>query len=306
MQSLPLTTVQSSKAIKKRDELRDRLSERIIHHPNEISPDETRAHDCLVIHDLLNKNPDIKLNISKNQRVKEALEIQEVRRTIVSTGLIFAGIPGYNWELGTYAHSYVLSIVPVNADFHNAELHYIAIISHRRSAYDLLKARGKRLIVIISSGWSFLLSTIIIFLTFVSVSPNIESRLGAECINLLRHSMLDNIYNETGLEMGPTYHYHSNQIRTSPATSSNTNAVNKCSPSRKTETKLKTVYRYPSSYWRTRKEEDSGVSQILLECKLTNDLQERVDLYNRQFKSFQYRLQMEEPPNNRESEMVVA
>jgi hypothetical protein len=103
-----------------------------------MTPDEIKVHDCLVMDEFL-KNPDIKLNISKNQRVNEG---QEVRRTIVNAGLIFTGIPEYNWELAFTPH--VLSIVPINSEFHNAELFHIAIKSHRRSAFDLQRARAKR------------------------------------------------------------------------------------------------------------------------------------------------------------------
>lgn len=139
----------STKINKNRGQLRDRLSNRITHDFNKMSPEETRVHDILIMDEFLRKNQDIKLNISKHQRMKEALRSQEVRRTLVKIGSIFVGTPGYDWELGTFRSTpHPLSIIPINPEFHNAELAFIAIKSHRRSAFDLKKARGKRIIII--------------------------------------------------------------------------------------------------------------------------------------------------------------
>ena len=148
-----------------------------------MSPDEIKVHDCLVTDEFLRKNQDIKLNVSKHQRMKEALGIQEVRRTIVGTGLVFAGIPGYTWELTFTPH--ILSIVLINPDLHNAQLAYIAIKSHRRSAYDLQRARGKRrpiIIIIIYPRFNpptiFSMNEILPFLNLYSYPYRFYSTIG--------------------------------------------------------------------------------------------------------------------------------
>ncbi len=135
----------SKKELAQQAKNRERLRKRIIHHYNELSPDEEGVHCCMVFGELLEKNPDIQINLSKHRGLREALGSQEVRRTLVEIGSIFVGAPGYNWELGTSTFtSHLLPTVPCNSDFHNAELAHIAIKSHRRSAYDLQRARGKR------------------------------------------------------------------------------------------------------------------------------------------------------------------
>jgi hypothetical protein len=128
-----------------RERIMDRLSKRITHNSNELSQDEKNLHVCMVVEDLLRKNPDIRINLSKHQGLREALESKEVRRKLVKIDSIFVGSFGYNWELATSTFiPHPLSIVPINSEFHNAELAHIAIKSHRRSAYDLQRARGKQ------------------------------------------------------------------------------------------------------------------------------------------------------------------
>jgi hypothetical protein len=110
-----------------------------------MSQDEIDLYSWMVLDDFLRKNPNNKINLSKHERLREALESEEVRRTLVKIGSPFVGTPGYNWKLETH----LLSIVPINSEFHNAELAHIAIKSHRRSAFDLQRARGKRRPIII-------------------------------------------------------------------------------------------------------------------------------------------------------------
>jgi hypothetical protein len=115
-----------------------------------MSQDEINLYGCMVLDEFLRKNPEIKINLSKHQGMREAFGSQEVRRTLVKIGSIFVGTPGYNWELATSTFiPHPLSIVPINSEFHNTELAHIVIKSHRRSAFDLQKARGKRCPIII-------------------------------------------------------------------------------------------------------------------------------------------------------------
>jgi hypothetical protein len=155
-----------------RERLSGRLTQRVTHNFNEMSPDELRLHDCMVMHEFLRKNPDLMPNLSKHQGLREALESQEVRTTLVKIRSIFVGTSGYNWNWETPRSTpHPLSIVPINSEFHNAELAHIAGKSHRRSAYDLQRARGKQRRlepIIITPGRSPLnVSILSVFLTFV-------------------------------------------------------------------------------------------------------------------------------------------
>lgn len=142
----------SKKELARHAKNRERILNRSPHHYNEMSPYEEGVHTCMVFGELFTKNPELKTValISKHQGLREALENQEVRTTLVNIGSIFVGTPGYNWDLGnTRSTPHPLSIVPINSEFHNAELAHIAIKSHRRSAYNLQRSRGKRRHIII-------------------------------------------------------------------------------------------------------------------------------------------------------------
>jgi hypothetical protein len=100
------------KEVRTHERLFEQLRNRIAHNYNEMSSDEIRLYEKMFVEEFLIKNPEF-------------------------TGLV--AISGYNWKVLVS-----LSIVPINSTFHNAELFHIAIKSHRRSAYDLQRARGKR------------------------------------------------------------------------------------------------------------------------------------------------------------------
>ena len=117
------------KTIMDRERLSERLRNRIAHNYNEMSPDEIRVHDCLVMDEFLTKNPDIKANLSEHRRFREALESREVRTTLVHIGSIFVGTPGYNWKVlvGLFIPH------PINSTFHNAVILYRSNISQTLS-----------------------------------------------------------------------------------------------------------------------------------------------------------------------------
>src|SRR5215472_18143278 len=94
-------------------------------------------------------NSDIELK--SYQRFKEVLEDLKARRIIGRTkeGLVF--LTRYGWELRVGVIGIGIPITQVhNFSFHNAELAHITIKSHRRSAYDLQRSRGKQRPIVIT------------------------------------------------------------------------------------------------------------------------------------------------------------
>jgi hypothetical protein len=77
----------------------------------------------------------------QHQNMKEVFERLEARGIIVIRGgLVFPGTSWHDWKIPS---NLLPPPVPINSTFQNAELYHIAIFSRRRSAYDLLRARGK-------------------------------------------------------------------------------------------------------------------------------------------------------------------
>jgi hypothetical protein len=189
MSSLAIRQIRRSS--QRRDRLRerttDRLRDRVTHNYNEMSPDEIRLHGCMVIEELVRKNRDLMPHLTKHQGAREALESKEVRTTLAKIGSIFVGTSGYNWELGTSRSTpHPLSIVPINSEFHNAGLAHIVIRSHRRSAFDLQRARGKRRPILI----------IIIFLRF-NPPPNCSKNRMLLSLNLYSYGCYYGIANHS-------------------------------------------------------------------------------------------------------------
>ena len=212
---------QIRKSSRRRDQLRerttDRLRERVIHNYNETSPDEIRLHGCMVIEELVRKNRDLMPRLSKHQGAREALESEEVRTTLAKIGSIFVGTSGYNWELGTSRSTpHPLSMVPINSEFHNAELAHIVIKSHRRSAFDLQRARGKRCPVLI----------IIIFLRF-NPPPNCSRNGMLLSLNLYSYGFYSTIGGcYYGFYYGiANYSYSQSQCCSNNSTSSSSSSV---------------------------------------------------------------------------------
>lgn len=122
-----------SRTVLAHERLLEQQNQRIRHHPNEMSSDEIRLFEHTFLEEFYTKNPDLKPMGGINISWCKVLYGISIIHTHLSVG----------------------SIVPASI-FHNAELNYIAIISHSRSAWALQRSRG-RLVIIIYVFTTFIL-----------------------------------------------------------------------------------------------------------------------------------------------------
>jgi hypothetical protein len=125
--------------------IRERLENRVAYHLDEVTVYENRLYACMVVEELLRKNPDIKIDISKHSQLQEAFSDIEVRKALVNFDSIFVGTPRYNWNLKLGIPRLPVSIIPLfGSEFRNSELTFIVDKAYRRSSEGLQKSRGWR------------------------------------------------------------------------------------------------------------------------------------------------------------------